>query len=495
LAFFVDPGETGINEMTLKELQAKRQSLLDDAQKIIDAAGDQMMSDEDAAKVKASMDEVDTVSASIDELAKKANEQTELRNKLHAAKSKPDNPTIRAMFSQFGGTMAPSLPHVGNGVSQLPRNVKRSAVKNFKGEVDGMEAQVRAYRFGMWAMATLSEQSGGRFRNQQAVSYCLENGLITNAAHGEGGSDATGSHIFVPDEFGTDLILLREQYGVARRLLNIVPMSSDTKTEPRQLSGLTAYFVGENSAGTESTMSFDDVTLVARKLMVLARLSNELNADAAISFGDKLVGEIAYAFANKEDECVFNGTGTSTYGHITGIRTRLDELTAGTAPGLTLGAGNAYAELTLANFQSVVGSLPQYADRPGAGWVCHKTFAHTVMQRLALAAGGSTATEIINGIPTLMFLGYPVTISQVFPSVEANSQIPVIFGDLSLGAMFGNRGQETIAFSTEATVGGESMWERDQIGVRGTERFDAVVHDYGSNSTAGPIVGLEMAGS
>jgi hypothetical protein len=61
--------------------------------------------------------------------------------------------------------------------------------------------------------------------------------------------------------------------------------------------------------------------------------------------------------------------------------------------------------------------------------------------------------------------------------------------------MFGNRGQETIAFSTEATVGGESMWERDQIGVRGTERFDAVVHDYGSNSTAGPIVGLEMAGS
>ena len=48
---------------------------------------------------------------------------------------------------------------------------------------------------------------------------------------------------------------------------------------------------------------------------------------------------------------------------------------------------------------------------------------------------------------------------------------------------------------TEATVGGQSMWERDQIGVRGTERFDVVVHDYGSNSEAGPIVGLETAGS
>jgi hypothetical protein len=39
------------------------------------------------------------------------------------------------------------------------------------------------------------------------------------------------------------------------------------------------------------------------------------------------------------------------------------------------------------------------------------------------------------------------------------------------------------------------MWERDQIGVRGTERFDIVVHDYGSNSAAGPIVGLETLGS
>jgi HK97 family phage major capsid protein len=118
------------------------------------------------------------------------------------------------------------------------------------------------------------------------------------------------------------------------------------------------------------------------------------------------------------------------------------------------------------------------------------------MQRLALAAGGTTATEIVNGVSVMMFLGYPVRISQKFPSTTANSQIPVLFGNFAQGAMFGSRtGSETIAFSSEATVGGESMWERDQIGVRGTERFDVVVHDYGSASAAGPIVGLEMAGS
>jgi len=478
----------------LKELQAKRQALLDDAQKIIDAAGDQMMSDEDAGKVKAAMDEADTVGNEIEALAKKSAEQDELRSKLANAKNKPDDPRIRSLLNR--GTLAPHVPHAGNGPAKLPKNVRFQRVQNFKQLEDMESPQVRAYRFGMWALAMISQSMPHRFYSQQAVNFCFDEGLIFNAAHGEGGSDTTGAHIFVPTEFGTDLILLREEFGLARQLFNNVPMSSDTKTEPRQLSGLTAYFTAENAAATESTMSFDDVTLVAKKLTAISRLSNELNADAAISFGDKLVREIAYAFASKEDDCAFNGDGTSTYGGMTGVRTRMDELTAGTAPGLILGAGNAYSELTLANFQDVVGALPQYADGPGTAWVCHKTFAHTVMQRLALAAGGTTATEIINGVTTMMFLGYPVRISQKFPSVTANSQIPVLFGNFALGAMFGSRtGSETIAFSSEATVGGESMWERDQIGVRGTERFDVVVHDYGSNSTAGPIVGLEMAGS
>jgi HK97 family phage major capsid protein len=242
-------------------------------------------------------------------------------------------------------------------------------------------------------------------------------------------------------------------------------------------------------------MSFDNVTLVAKKLAVIARMSNELNMDNVLGLADRLIGEIAYAFAYKEDLCAFNGDGTSTYGGIVGARTRMAELTAGTAPGLALGSGNLWSELTLADFNKVVGSLPQYADIPGAGWICHKTFEHNVMQKLAYAAGGVLASEIIGGIRRNTFLGYPVYTSQVFPSVEANSQIPVLFGAFGLAAMFGARGQEEIAFSTEATVGGQSMWERDQIGVRGTERFDVVVHDYGSNTAAGPIVGLQTAAS
>ena len=479
---------------SIPQLQAERAAKIEAAEKLLPSEGDTMTAE---AQTQAGelLAAAESLQSDIDAAVRAQAAVQDMRTKLSALRSVPDNPTARAIANVGGLAFG---VHAGHDVARqfsLPRNVRRVQLKNFRQDSnDEIPAEVRAYRFGMWALATISETGSVPYRNNAAVTFCRDNGLL-NVAHGEGGADTTGAHVLVPEEFGTDLILLRERYGVARQLFNVVNMSSDVKTEPRQLSGLTAYFTAENAAITESNMTFDNVTLVAKKLAVIARMSNELNADNVLGLADRLIGEIAYAFAYKEDDCAFNGTGTSTYGGITGARTRMDELTAGTAPGLILGSGNLWSELTLSDFNKVVGALPNYADVPGAGWVCHKTFEHTVMQKLAYAAGGVLASEIVNGIRRNTFLGYPVYTSQIFPSTEANSQIPVLFGSFGQAAMFGARGQESIAFSTEATVGGQSMWERDQIGVRGTERFDVVVHDYGTNSAAGPIVGLETAAS
>jgi HK97 family phage major capsid protein len=57
--------------------------------------------------------------------------------------------------------------------------------------------------------------------------------------------------------------------------------------------------------------------------MVLTTVSNELNEDAFVNLADDVAGEIAYAFAKKEDECGFVGDGTSTYGGIEGVASKL----------------------------------------------------------------------------------------------------------------------------------------------------------------------------
>jgi HK97 family phage major capsid protein len=347
-------------------------------------------------------------------------------------------------------------------------------------EPDRAKAQEAAHRFGMFALASMGRKS--------ALKWCKDNGIpIMSAGQVEGINEDGG--FLVPEEFDSQIVDLREQFGVFRRYARNSPMTRDTKNRPRRASGLTAYFVGEGEAATESKKGWDRVNLTAKKIMVLTKFSSEIGEDAAIEVGDDLAGEIAYAFAKKEDQCGFIGTGTSTYGGIVGATQRLlDVYTTTGGVGLILGAGNTFAELVLSDFNKVAGALPEYAETPNVAWFCHKTFFESVMVKLAMAAGGVTLAEITQGARR-QFMGYPVVVSQVMPKTDANGQVPVIFGDLSLAADLGDRRQTTIAMSEH------SEFDTDEIGVRGTERFDINVHSVGDSTDAGPVVGLVMASS
>jgi HK97 family phage major capsid protein len=126
--------------------------------------------------------------------------------------------------------------------------------------------------------------------------------------------------VLVPEEMMNEIIVLRETYGVFRKECRVVPMGRDTLNWPRRTGGLTAYFMARRRRITESSASFDNVNLTAKKLGALTKLSTEIAEDAVINIADYIVDEIAYAFASKEDDCGFNGDGTSTYGGMTGPR-------------------------------------------------------------------------------------------------------------------------------------------------------------------------------
>lgn len=371
--------------------------------------------------------------------------------------------------------------------SRTPRT-RWGSVKNFRRDTKA-ETNQAAYDFGMWFISLFGKADDPFVA--KARGHCFNRGIKLLTELGaeiktmKETVNATGGYL-VPSEFDSDIIDLRETFGVFRRNARIVPMMRDTKMIGRRASGLTAYFVGEATLPTESEKTWDLVTLTARKLMVLTRVSSELEEDIVIALGDDLAGEIAYAFATKEDECGFNGDGTSTFGGVDGVRNRLKTIYGtGGGVGLVLGAGNAYAELTLPNFNSVVGALPEYADSR-AKWYCSRFFWATVMQRLALAVGGVTAEEV-EGKRSRTFLGYPVEISQAMPKVEANSQVPVVFGDLKLSSRFGDRRQTVISMSEHR------YFDTDELGIKGSERFDIVNHDCGDAVTAGPVVGLITA--
>lgn len=378
-------------------------------------------------------------------------------------------------------------------------------------------AEQKAYRFGQWFLATCA----GSRRAQQ---YCfdhhillaavsadnrvtrLDRGNLEQFAHVENINTSGG--FLVPPEFENDLIILREIFGVFRRNAKKVPMGSDVKSIPRRTGGLTAYFTAETAAATESTMGWDRVTLTAKKLMVYSLYSTELDEDSVVDIGNELAGEMAYAFGQKEDDAGFNGDGTSAYGGIVGARTALLNLSgtianiAGLVVATGTGYGTSYGATVLSDFTAVKGKLPQYAAVAPGGckWYCHKSYYHNTMERLALAAGGVPAAEVVAGAQSqtpneARFLGYPVEFAQIFPSNPAVSQVVALFGNLGLASKFGDRRMTTIAVSEHVA------FANDEIAIRGTERFDIVVHDVGNASgtaalrVPGPLVGLITAAS
>lgn len=388
-------------------------------------------------------------------------------------------------ISNLGKSNAAALKGMNEPVNDAARpstpdiRVKRyryTTVKNFKGE----DSEERAYRFGLWFAACASQDKG---LQEKAAGMGL---VIEKAAHNEGSNAAGG--FLVPTEFGGDMVDLREEYGVFRKNTKIVPMASDTRTDPRRTGGVTAYFMQESGAGTEALKGWDQISLTAKKLMSLVKYTSELAEDAYINIGDDLIGEINYAFAVKEDQCGFVGDGSSTYGGIEGILPKLLRVfTTSGGTGLVLASGNAYSEIVLGDLMKVAGALPQYAEKD-AKWYCSKRFWEEVVAKIILSAGGVSALEMIAGVRR-QFLGYPVEIVQVMPSVEGNSQVPLILGSLKQGTRMGVRRGTQIALSKDAA------FTTDELLIRGTERFDINVHDVGETGTAGPIVGLLTAAS
>lgn len=350
----------------------------------------------------------------------------------------------------------------------------RTKPKHFKSAED-------AYLCGRFLRGALSH-------NSEDIQWCKEHGVNFLAASAgtaqSSTSNATGG-ILIPDVLSQAIIDLKEQYGVFRANCSVMPMTSDTLTIPRRLTGLTTYYVAESTDATASKLTFDGVTLTARKLVAAAIYPMELADDAVINLADKLAQELAYAFSKGEDDAGFIGDGTSTYGGIQGVMTAVGSASVVDAASTHTG----FETLTRSDFLACIGKLPKYA-LPRAKWYVSNAGYAASMANLMYAAGGNNVGDLGSGTGP-SFLGYPVVISQSLNNtLGADTSVKkVIFGDLTLSSTLGDR----MGF---AVTSDKSLYFlADQIVIKGTQRYDIVNHDCGTSTTAGPVVVLKTAAS
>ena len=115
------------------------------------------------------------------------------------------------------------------------------------------------------------------------------------------------------------------------------------------------------------------------------------------------------------------------------------------------------------------------------------------MERLALAAGGNSTANYNSGLGSPIFMGYPVEFTQVLAgtsdTTDHSGTIFAYFGDLSMACAMGDSRGITMAASTE------KYFAEDAIALKATERYDINVHDVGTATVAGSLVGLKFNAS
>jgi HK97 family phage major capsid protein len=222
---------------------------------------------------------------------------------------------------------------------------------------------------------------------------------------------------------------------------------------------------------------------------VLTRWSTELNEDAIIEMADNLAMDIAKAFAYAEDNALFNGDGTSTYHGIVGIRVKLID---GSHDGSKVDAASGhdtFAEIDATDLANVKALVPDYVTNPY--WLCSRQFKSLVFDRLAMAAGGVSKVEV-GGRPNDAYDGDPIFTANAMPrsTGDLSDVVMALYGDLRPGVKFGSRRGMMIATTDQR------YWELDQLGIKGTERFDINCHtlkgldEDGTSAVAGPVIGL-----
>jgi HK97 family phage major capsid protein len=338
------------------------------------------------------------------------------------------------------------------------------------------DAEASMYRSGQWIAAQL-------YGNARAQQWCHDQGLRVYAAASEG-VNTLGGHL-VPEELDNAVISIATEYGVARQEARIRPMGSDSRKIAKRVSGPVAYFVGEGATITESDKAWTNIGLSAKKLAVLCRMSSELNEDAVIDLAQDFTLEAGMAFAEKEDDCCFSGTGASTYGGISGVRTKLIDGTHNAGKVAAASGHDTFAELDADDFANLVAAVPSFALRNAKWYVSRVGYSLGILP-LIMAAGGLTASDVINGPAKRGYLGYEIVLAEKMPTSTGslNGVVMILFGDMRQAVEFGDRR------GTRVMLSEHTYFAQDQIAIRATERFDIVAHNLGDNTTAGSLVGL-----
>jgi HK97 family phage major capsid protein len=295
------------------------------------------------------------------------------------------------------------------------------------------------------------------------------------------GTNNIGGYL-VPPEFYSDVLVLLNQYGFARKYCSQIAMRSNVLNVSTLTGNPTVQWTDENNTITASKGTFGRLTLTAKKLAAIYPISNELLQDANIDVYNTILKIFVEVFTQEEDTQVFRGTGTP----FTGILG-----TAGTTTvylgGSSTSGNTAYSNIELDDLTDLVQSVSVAQQRGASLFMDQNTLTELLKKKDSsgrylwdLTHSDSPQINGVNGLhgTGLTFRGYPVVsmptgILLASYDGDAHANTPfVLFGNLrNAGCWLGNHGGMETRISHDATADSVNAFTNDLQLLRMTERI------------------------
>ena len=291
-----------------------------------------------------------------------------------------------------------------------------------------------AYEAGQFLLATAGDRQAQEFMAAQSV-----------------GTDDKGG-FSVPTPLASELINLVEDYGVARSVCRRIVMGAMTWSVPKLVGHSTIYYPAEAAPITESDLTFAQVSLTAKKMAGLVKMSTEISEDSLISMTDTIVRDLAWGFAKAEDENLFTG----------------GSILANGIEGDALVADTNVASVSALALTDLTAACVAAGQERGLNhkWYMSPTLWNGQVRDLLNAAGGNMDSNLASGVSRSLF-GYPVELVNALPGAGAASgDLLCVFGDLSVSHYFGDR--RNLNFK----VLDQLFAVNDQVGIICTQRID-----------------------
>lgn len=281
--------------------------------------------------------------------------------------------------------------------------------------------------------------------------------------------DSRGGYL-LPTEVAGAIERIARSVGVAMSQMTKWTMNSDKLDIPAYTgAALTGAYLGVNTAGPATALSFKSASLYAQKWQLAFVVGNDLLEDSPVSLTDWLLALAGESLANMVDYQIFIGTGNPFTGILTSGDVTTRELPSGE---------NTFAEYRVVEDSALAIGDVEESTLDGAAFYMSRTVWASLRTQKDDAGnyllGANAGANLMTSDPTSpagprpvgQIMGHPVYTCRHMPALTASAASTkfIVFGNMKYAA-YGSRGDMRLEQFNSGSFGGNEIALTDQKGL------------------------------